>query len=149
MQKRENGFTLIELMITVAIVGILAAISYPSYQESVYRSRRAEAKSMLVEATARQERFFSQNNQYSANTNGLGYPAVSGNNNLANSENSYYQITVATATVTCPIATCFSMTATAVNGQLNDTKCRTLTLNSLGQKTATNSAAAAVTTGCW
>ena len=58
------GFTLIELMITVAVVGILAAIAYPSYQDSIRKSRRADAKSALLDAAHRQERFFTENNQY-------------------------------------------------------------------------------------
>ncbi|MBT5967504.1 MAG: prepilin-type N-terminal cleavage/methylation domain-containing protein, partial [Gammaproteobacteria bacterium] len=49
MKAREiKGFTIIELMITVAIIGILASIAYPSYQESVYKSRRADGKGALL-----------------------------------------------------------------------------------------------------
>ncbi len=56
MKRAARGFTLIELMITVAVVAILSAIAYPSYQEYVLRSRRVEAQSLLGEAAARQER---------------------------------------------------------------------------------------------
>ncbi|MDV7393712.1 type IV pilin protein, partial [Arthrospira platensis SPKY1] len=58
------GFTLIEVMIVVAIIAILAAIAYPSYQEQVRKSRRADAKVSLLDAVQRQERFFTVNNQY-------------------------------------------------------------------------------------
>lgn len=63
-----QGFTLIELMITVAIVGILAAIVYPSYREYVERSRRAEAQGLLMEATQWMERFYAENYRYDQNT---------------------------------------------------------------------------------
>lgn len=62
--KKNKGFTLIEVMIVVAIIGILAAISYPSYQEYVNRGNRAEGQAFLHDIAARQERFFSQNNSY-------------------------------------------------------------------------------------
>lgn len=64
--KRMAGFTLIELMITVAIVGILAAVAVPSYQENVRQTNRAAAKALLYENAQFMERFFSQNNQYDA-----------------------------------------------------------------------------------
>lgn len=58
------GFTLIELMIVVAIVGILAAIAYPSYQDSVRKSRRAEGRTALMEVLQQQERYMTQRNTY-------------------------------------------------------------------------------------
>lgn len=61
---RQKGFTLIELMITVVIIGILAAIAYPSYQEFVKRGNRTEGQAFLSEVAARQERYFAQNNEY-------------------------------------------------------------------------------------
>ena len=61
---RRRGFTLIELMIVVAIVAILAAIAYPSYQDSVRKSRRADTKSVLLEAAQWMERRYTENNSY-------------------------------------------------------------------------------------
>lgn len=66
--SRQTGFTLIEVMITVAIVGILAAIAYPSYQDSVLKGRRAQARTAITDLLLQQERFASQRNCYLAFT---------------------------------------------------------------------------------
>lgn len=70
-KKRNSGFTLIEVMIVVAIIGILAAIAYPSYRESVAKSRRAGAKTVLVGAQQWMERFYSENFRYDKNSAGV------------------------------------------------------------------------------
>ena len=62
---RPRGFTLVELLIVVAIIGILAAIVYPSYQDSVRKSRRADAKAVMAEAAQFMERFYTENFCYS------------------------------------------------------------------------------------
>lgn len=69
----ENGFTLIELMITVACVAILAAIAYPNYSEYMLRARRTDAKNALLEVAGRQERFHSIHNRYAKTAAELGY----------------------------------------------------------------------------
>ena len=60
----RNGFTLIELMIVVAIVAVLAAIAFPAYQEQIARSRRADAKTVVMENAQFMERFYTQNGTY-------------------------------------------------------------------------------------
>lgn len=62
--RKEQGFTLIELMITVAIVGILAAVAYPAYTDQVRKGRRAECRSGLLQSMQQQERYYSQFNKY-------------------------------------------------------------------------------------
>ena len=66
--RKQRGFTLIELMITVAIVGVLASIALPAYQDSVAKSRRAEVRAILMEASQWMERFYSENYRYDQNT---------------------------------------------------------------------------------
>ncbi len=150
MQSRIllRGFTLIEIMIVVAIVGILAAIAYPSYQDSVRKSRRADAKTALLEVAQLEERFFSVNNQYSAV---LVSPAgcagaACGLNYTATTRDGYYPLKVAT-TVVNGRNTTFTVAATPVAGrsQVYDTTCGAAAtahfqLNNLGVKCVQNGA---------
>lgn len=68
---RVGGFTLIELMITVAIVAILAAVAYPAYTDHVAKGRRAEAKAIVLEASHWMERFYAENYRYDENSQGV------------------------------------------------------------------------------
>ena len=141
MRNRNlQGFTLIELMITVAIVGILAAIAYPSYQNSVTKSRRAEGKSLLLDAAAREERYFAQYNAYTNTIPGPSGCAGSacGLNYAGNESANKYYILSAVAT-----ATTYTLTATAENTQAtNDPSCATFTLDNLGTKASNTSVCA-------
>ncbi|WP_267966983.1 type IV pilin protein [Delftia tsuruhatensis] len=124
MRNRLQGFTLIELMITVAVVAILSAIAYPSYQEYMLRSRRVEAQSLLGEAAARQERWRAQNGSYTSTVANL---------RLAwgdKSENGYYTLTVASVANDGG----YTLTATRTASQTSDRRCGDYTLNALGVK---------------
>lgn len=129
---KQSGFTLIELMIVVAIVGILAAIAYPSYQSYVERTGRADGQAKLMEIMQAQERFYSQNQTYTANlgAGGLGY-GVAANAAVASDEGRY---NITAAACGGAIASCVALTADAVGQQASDTKCGDLTLDSRGTK---------------
>lgn len=137
--KRQSGFTLIEVMIVVAIVGILAAIAYPSYQEIVRQTRRADAYSALMDIMARQERYFTDNNSYTDDLSKLGL-TVDGNKKYLAPPDGYYLVSAAYCTGTD--ASCIKLTAAGQKGQENDkagaTKCDALTLNSQDAKTPTD-----------
>ncbi len=136
--KNIKGFTLIELMIVVVIVGILAAIAFPSYQDSVRKSRRADAKSTLLATAQILERCFTEFNSYT-NTNcsiidaGPDIDFVSDDITKGVSGDGYYTITDLGATLT---ATTYTLRATPTNqgGQNNDAACGTFELLHTGKK---------------
>jgi type IV pilus assembly protein PilE len=145
VQGHQQGFTLVELMITVVIVSILAAIAIPSSSSYVQKSRRTEAKSALLTMASLEERYFSTNNTYSATPSDLGYPAGTALPFTIGS--GYYQITgLAVVAATAPanansVGTPASYTITATptpgNPQASDTGCTSFTISSTGQQTAT------------
>lgn len=132
--KRVLGFTLIELMIVVAVVAVLAAIAYPSYQDALRKSRRAQAKADLIEYAASAERFRTVNNTYA------GFPLPATVSPRETGAVARYNLTPSPFAA----ANSFTITATAVGDQAND-RCGNLTLSSTGAKG--NSAGALA--DCW
>lgn len=118
-------------MITVAIVGILAAIAYPSYTNYVKRGYRSEAIAQLNDAAARMERFYAQNNKYDVGTDLTKIGAI------AASTTGKYSLTVTSD------STSYTLTSAPQGTQASDT-CGTYTLNQAGAKTPDPS-----TTTCW
>lgn len=141
MQKPIAGFTLIELMIVVAIVGILAAIAYPSYTDSVRKGRRAEAITALYQLQLAEEKWRANNAAYTSTLSDLGIAAT-----VPASGTAYYDIAIAAGAN----GTSFSATATAksTGGQNQDKAsgvlCTPLTINQSGPDYGSPSKAA-----CW
>jgi type IV pilus assembly protein PilE len=135
MSIRSNGFTLIELMIVVAIVGILGAIAYPSYQEYVRRGNRAEARATMLDISQMQERFFSSNNAYQAIAAPPTAPPAGWKNWSGSSGAVKYNISVAVVAAAAGVPASFTITATPAGGYA-DPKCASLTLDNLNTKTS-------------
>lgn len=135
MSNSRRGFTLIELMITVAIVAILAAVAYPSYLSYIARSKRAAAESYMLEVTGLQQRYLLDAREYADSLSAL---STTPPTTVAGS------YTIATA---APTALTFTVTATPAGAQVtNDAKCGTLTIDQNGTKSASGSGGAAA---CW
>lgn len=124
MQKvKQGGFTLIELMITVAIVAILAAVAYPSYTSHIVKSNRAAAKAQMLDIANRQQQFLLANRAYAASKTEL----TNSGYNLPTEVSSRYDYSVVAAS--SPPA--FTVTFTPLGPQTTD---GALTLNSEGAK---------------
>lgn len=149
--KREclRGFTLIELMIAVAIVGILAAFAYPAYLSKVRETRRSDGQAMLMEVMQAEQRYYTLHSPPTYTTTlgsgGLAYPAPGG---AVSSAKGYYSITAGTCSNGDSVTACVELTATPKGDQTNDTVCKNLTLDSLGNK-GDSGTASDTPESCW
>lgn len=147
--SRQSGFTLIEIMIVVVIIGILAAFAYPNYQEYVLRSHRVDARNMLQEAAQRMEQNYAANHTYAADgsdkaidnarlvTWGVSQSPATGTVR--------YQLSFSVA----PNATGYTLQAVPTGPQARD-RCGTFTLASTNVKTANNQGPRArISRECW
>lgn len=142
---RLHGFSLIEILVVVTIMGILLAIAVPAYTGYITKARRALAKSSLLDLAQREEKYYSLNNTYTVSASNLGYPAgttfpmaIKGSDDTT----TYYTIaapTLTAATTTAPAM--FSATAAPTGPQAGD-ECGSFGIDSLGRQTASIK-------GCW
>lgn len=122
-RARMGGVTLLELMIVVAIVGILAAFAYPSYRAQVMRTHRADGMTQLMEMSQQLERCYTRNSTY------VGCATVSF---PTTSEEGHYVVT------STPAATTYVLAATPQGGQADDTDCGMLSITNTGVTTPAN-----------
>ena len=129
-RRSQLGVTMLELMIVVGIVGLLAAIAFPSFMQNVRDSRRTDAHVALTRTSQNLERFFGSNGTYTVNTAQLGF---AGGDALSDSGD--YVITVAAGP--SGIGSSYVVTATAAAGsmQVDDAGCTVMTLDSRGRRT--------------
>lgn len=121
--NKHKGFTLIELMITVAIIGILSAIAIPSYQQYILKSRRAVAKSFLLDVSAKQQQYLLDARTYAVTLSAL-------NVSLPTEIQNYYTASFTTT----PTATTFSIQVVPKNGQEKDLSGATIKIDNMGTK---------------
>ncbi|NOR71033.1 MAG: prepilin-type N-terminal cleavage/methylation domain-containing protein [Methylomarinum sp.] len=144
----EKGFTLIELMIVVAIIGVLAGIAYPSYQDSVLKSRRRDAEGVLLGFANAMERYYTETNSYcdaggtggasscGTSTKDTGSPSIFSIKSPLDGSDKYYDLTISAVSDNS-----YTIRATPFGGQSNDS-CGNLELTHTGVKTP-------ATSGCW
>lgn len=129
--RREAGVTLVELVIALVVLSVLASFAIPTYQQSIQKSRRADARSTLGSLAQRLERCNTQFGRYDH----AGCNVVS----PQPSEEGYYQVAVVRNAVS------FTLTASPVGPQSKDGRCTTLVLDHTGRRSATGSD----TDQCW
>lgn len=144
--KLHRGFTLIELMMVMVVIGILLGIAVPAYSDYVMKARRADGTAYLMVLAAEQEKWFFANNTFTKTRSDIGD---------ATSPDGFYTITLSNsvAGVTCnggggPF-NCFELTATAAGRQAGDEDCTTFTLDHRGMRGAKKSDASDNAALCW
>ncbi len=120
MKNNSRGFTLLELMVVVAVVAILATIAYPSYQNFILRSHRAEAIEGLLSAQLRQEEWRVRNGSYTSTMSNIGSPS-----------STYYTFSASVSSSGVPA---YTLTASAAGSQLSDSSCPALTITNADVK---------------
>jgi type IV pilus assembly protein PilE len=156
--KKMAGFTLIELMITIAIVGILARIAYPAYSDYIRKGRRAEVKAIMLEASQWMERFFTENQRYHANLANTAttdttifYSAFKYSpKNATAASSAYYEISL---TVNSSTPNAYTLTGAPINSMSPD-QCGSYVINQTSAKgntgySAAFADAAAAASECW
>jgi type IV pilus assembly protein PilE len=153
--RNGRGFTLIELMITVAVVAILTAVAFPSYQEHIRKVKRTEGKSALLKAAQLQERFYTSNGAYSTDLAPLfGLTAGTAVRSGENPASGNYDLTVATSALSGAANQAYTLTAApnasaSTGGPFADADCGSLTLTSTGVRGFTGTPSNRTKDLCW
>lgn len=121
--KHYRGFSLIEVMIVIAIIGIIAGIAMPSYRDHVRKGNRSDGQAALLNMASAMETYFYTNKTYPTSLTDIGINSTS--------SEGHYTLSISVETTDCPITSCYELKATATGGQVNDGD---LTINSFGQK---------------
>lgn len=139
-RTRNKGLTLIELLITVAILGIITAVAWPFFTAQKYKHNRHEAIAALLLEAQRQERLLNDNGAYA------NFAAYATDRTRVDGGRGLYTISIVVPNA-CPPAmgeVCFTLTATPLGSQANDTGCTTFTLDHLGRRGSTGTS-----NNCW
>jgi type IV pilus assembly protein PilE len=147
-RKGTRGFTLIELMVVIAIVALLVMVAMPAYDGYVRKTKRSIGKAELMSVMARQEQFFVNNKQYATTLTALGYSASpyainqDGDEVAVTAASRIYQIAISDTS-----ATAFTLQAVPQGSQAKDTQCGTLQITSVGVKSIVGGSG--TVSDCW
>jgi type IV pilus assembly protein PilE len=143
----SKGFTLIELMVAVAVVAILGTIAMVTYTKQIQKSRRTDARSAILDLAGREEKLFSTTNAYGALPSDLGYAVAGAPNDVwpITIGSGYYQVTVTVTVPAAPNPPTYLIVANTFGTQVNDTGCTSFSVDQLGSQTAAGTDAAT----CW
>lgn len=157
--RLARGFTLTELMITLAVAAILVSIAVASYSTQTQKAHRTDAKQAILDLAGREESYFSVNNNYGTTWLSVGYStaATATTTALAVAPNNYYnvQVCVPAGTAPCPAsalaAPSYQVIATPVAGgpQVKDTSCQQFMVDSSGAQSSTDGSGNNTTSTCW
>ena len=135
--RKDEGFTLIELMIVVTVIAALSAIAFPSYQESVRKSRRADAKAVLVQLAQFMERNYSLSQRYDKDSAGVNI-ALPFSKSPVEGSNKFYDLSLDAVDQTT-----FTLKAVPTGAQATDV-CATLSIDNAGARSSSSAR-----TDCW
>jgi type IV pilus assembly protein PilE len=136
MRYKTRGMTLIELMIVIAVLGIVIALGYPSYRDQVIKARRADGMAYLLDIADREERHYSDTGAYTTTITDLGYA------DDLSPEGEHYKATISSTDTSM----LYTISVAPQGAQAKDTRCGTFTLTSLGVKSISGSASV---DDCW
>lgn len=139
--RQQRGFSLMELMVAVTIIGIIVAVALPSYNSHMLNTRRTTATSCVVEMAQFLERVYTTNMDYSKDSAGVATALP--NSSCRNDLTPFYTLSLVATAQT------FTLTATPIGAQEQDEHCGILTLNHTGARTAAGSGTADKVRECW
>lgn len=126
--RKQQGFTIIEVMITMAVIALLVAVALPSYNSATRKSNRANAQATLVNIASRQQQMLLDTRAYAASVAAL-------NLTLPSNVSPHYSVSITLGTDTVPT---FTATATPIGSQTKDTQCPQLSIDQNGRKLPAN-----------
>lgn len=147
----QTGFTLVELMLTLAVIAILSSLSVVSYRQYVQRANRVDGTSALLHLSAAEERYYLQHNQYATTAAELADPPPAGLG-IAGTQQGLYDISVTAAADGAAVGYVATATASGGGSQRDDNDCQVFTIDQSGMRGASDAGgaeSAAITARCW
>ncbi len=147
----QAGFTLVELMITLAVIAIISSLSVVSYRQYVRRANRVDGTSALLHLSAAQERYYLQHDQYATSDAELADPPPAGLG-IAGTQQGLYELSVAAAADGAAVGYVATATASSLGSQRDDDDCQVFTIDQSGERGASDAGgaeSAAITARCW